>query len=219
MPWAWRFTNALQSSHGAPARIPNWLRCEQTTVYFITFCVRPRNSVLANARAWQICQDILKCLDQWHVLAAIAMPDHLHVLAAPGRDRETSVSAFSSGSNVGLTRLIGPLNDVIVGRLCQTAARLTYGVGRRDVSTGSCARTNRFRINGNISGRTRYVRALYLLPKTGRTNSPSIQMTRNCRASVSDATAGAIQTRLAFHRNALQSCSRTRRCLACARRE
>jgi putative transposase len=77
-----------------PPRIPNWLSWEQESVYFITLCVEPRRPVLANARAWSICLDVLTRLDRWTTLAAIAMPDHLHLLTAP-LDREGSVSAFS----------------------------------------------------------------------------------------------------------------------------
>jgi len=77
-----------------PPRIPNWLPWEQETVYFITFCVERRKPVLANPRAWHISLTVLGRLDRWTTLAAIAMPDHLHLLAAP-LDREVSVSAFS----------------------------------------------------------------------------------------------------------------------------
>jgi REP element-mobilizing transposase RayT len=50
--------------------------------------------VLADLRAWDICLNVLARLDRWTTLAAIAMPDHLHLLTAP-LDREASVSAFS----------------------------------------------------------------------------------------------------------------------------
>ncbi len=77
-----------------PSRIPDWLAWEQTTVYFVTFCAQKRKSVLANPRAWELCLNILKRLDHWHVFAAIAMPDHLDLLAAP-LDPGGSVAAFS----------------------------------------------------------------------------------------------------------------------------
>jgi REP element-mobilizing transposase RayT len=78
-----------------PPRIPNWLPWKQSTVYFITFCVVPRKPVLANVHAWQICRDVFNKLDQWIVLAAIAMRDHLHLLASPIADRDASVTAFT----------------------------------------------------------------------------------------------------------------------------
>jgi putative transposase len=77
-----------------PPRIPNWLRWENATVYFITICVENRKPVLANPRAWELCLEIFRRLDRWTILAAIAMPDHLHLLAAP-QDRDASVGAFS----------------------------------------------------------------------------------------------------------------------------
>jgi putative transposase len=77
-----------------PPRIPNWLPWEKSTIYFITFCVEARKPILANARAWKICRAVFDKLDQWRILSAIAMPDHLHVLAAPA-DRDASVSDFA----------------------------------------------------------------------------------------------------------------------------
>lgn len=77
-----------------PPRIANWLRWEQSTVYFITFCVEKRKHVLANDEAWKACLLTFARLYKWRLLAAIAMPDHLHILTAP-QDREASVSAFS----------------------------------------------------------------------------------------------------------------------------
>jgi len=77
-----------------PPRIPNWLRWDQSTVYFITFCVEHRKAVLANPQAWKISLATFERLNQWNIMGAIAMPDHIHILAAPS-DREASVAAFS----------------------------------------------------------------------------------------------------------------------------
>jgi REP element-mobilizing transposase RayT len=78
-----------------PPRIPNWLSWEQRTIYFITLCVQDRKSVLANLKAWRICRDTCAKLNRWIVLAAIAMPDHLHLLAAPIGNRDASLSDFT----------------------------------------------------------------------------------------------------------------------------
>jgi REP element-mobilizing transposase RayT len=77
-----------------PPRIPNWLPWEQEFIYFITFCIEKRRPVLANPSAWRIILSTFERLNQWPTLAAIAMPDHLHILTAP-LDREASVSAYS----------------------------------------------------------------------------------------------------------------------------
>ena len=74
-----------------PPRIPNWLPWEQSTIYFLTFCVQKRKRVVANAQAWRVCRSTFERLDQWTFLAAVAMPDHVHVLATP-KDRAASVS-------------------------------------------------------------------------------------------------------------------------------
>jgi putative transposase len=77
-----------------PPRIPNWLSWEARTIYFITLCVRSRKPVLANPQAWKTCRSIFDKLDQWRILFAIAMPDHLHILTAPS-DREASITDFA----------------------------------------------------------------------------------------------------------------------------
>jgi REP-associated tyrosine transposase len=76
-----------------PPRIPNWLPWEKSTVYFITLYIEGRKPALANAETWKICRTVLDKLDQWRILYAIAMPDHVHVLAAP-LDRDASISDF-----------------------------------------------------------------------------------------------------------------------------
>lgn len=78
-----------------PPRLPNWLPWEQSTIYFVTFCVAHRKPVLSNAGTWKICLDVFNKLDRWTILAAIAMPDHLHLLASPVADRNASVAAFA----------------------------------------------------------------------------------------------------------------------------
>ena len=77
-----------------PPRIPNWLPWEKRTIYFITFCIESRKSVLANAQAWNTCRAVFEKLDKWRILSAIAMPDHLHILAAPA-SRDASISDFA----------------------------------------------------------------------------------------------------------------------------
>ena len=77
-----------------PPRIPNWLPWEKRTIYFITFCIESRKPLLANAQAWDICRAVFEKLDKWRILAAIAMPDHLHILAAPA-SRDACISDLS----------------------------------------------------------------------------------------------------------------------------
>ena len=42
-----------------------------------------------------MCRATFIKLSHWTILAAIAMPDHLHLLASPVADRDASVSAFA----------------------------------------------------------------------------------------------------------------------------
>ena len=77
-----------------PPRIPNWLPPEQRAIYFLTVCVEGRLLVLDNPIAWATCKTVWQRLDRWEILAAVAMPDHLHLLLAPRQNRDESMSAF-----------------------------------------------------------------------------------------------------------------------------
>ena len=72
---------------GHPPRIPVWLRWDQEVVYFLTFCVAQRQKVLANDKAFAAFKSAIARLTNWNVIAAVLMPDHLHLLIAPN-DRE-----------------------------------------------------------------------------------------------------------------------------------
>jgi REP element-mobilizing transposase RayT len=68
-----------QLPHGRPA----WITTD--AVHFLTVCSTPRQrNQLCHDHVW--C-DLLKCLQlhderaEWQLIAAVAMPDHLHVLA------------------------------------------------------------------------------------------------------------------------------------------
>jgi REP element-mobilizing transposase RayT len=77
-----------------PPRIPVWLRWGQEDVYFVTFCVTGRRPVLANEPAWVALSHAIDRLEKWTVIAAVLMPDHLHLLAAP-KAREEAVGNLS----------------------------------------------------------------------------------------------------------------------------
>ena len=79
-----------------PPRIPVWLRDKQAVIYFITICVARRNPVLANEQAFSAFKVAISKLKQWEVLAAVLMPDHLHVIAGPTEDRDAAVGNFSA---------------------------------------------------------------------------------------------------------------------------
>jgi putative transposase len=78
-----------------PPRIPVWLPEEHMIVYFITFCAKDRKPVLANRAALQALEHAIARLTNWWVYAAILMPEHLHLIAAP-YERDLSVGNFSA---------------------------------------------------------------------------------------------------------------------------
>jgi hypothetical protein len=86
----------LINSMGHPPRIPVWLRWDQTVIYFVTICVTDRKPVLANKEAFNAFKLAASKLEHWCVLAAILMPDHLHVIVAPTIEREAKLGNFSA---------------------------------------------------------------------------------------------------------------------------
>lgn len=76
---------------GHPPRIPVWLRWEQSVTYFVTICVANRKPVLANKEALKAFSVAASKLQDWRVLAAMLMPDHLHVVVAPAKDHDAKL--------------------------------------------------------------------------------------------------------------------------------
>jgi putative transposase len=66
-----------------PPRIPVWLKSDQSVIYFLTFCVAKRQKVLANDETLTALRTAIGRLTNWKVIAAVLMPDHVHLLIAP----------------------------------------------------------------------------------------------------------------------------------------
>ncbi len=81
---------------GHPLRIPVWLAWEQSVVYFVTICMADRKAVLANPQIFRAFKFAASKLRDWHVLAAIVLPDHLHIIVASIRNREAKLGSFSA---------------------------------------------------------------------------------------------------------------------------
>jgi putative transposase len=80
---------------GHPPRVPVWLPWEQRVIYFVTLCVQDRQCVLANDAAFEAFKAAVARLSHWKVLAAMAMPDHMHVVVAPTQDRNAKLGSFA----------------------------------------------------------------------------------------------------------------------------
>ncbi len=148
-----------------PPRIPNWLPWEKRTIYFITFCIESRKPVLANAQAWQICRAVFDKLDEWRILSAIAMPDHLHILAAPA-GRDASISDFSKWFKRWFNEAYRTSN---CGPPVPTASP-RIGDGRKVVSIAYCDLMNRSRQNGNTSAKIPCGLVSSSIQRTGHTS-------------------------------------------------
>jgi REP element-mobilizing transposase RayT len=80
---------------GHPPRVPVWLPWDQRVIYFVTICVANRRRVLANETAFNAFKAAIGKLENWRILAAMLMPDHLHVIAAPIENRNAKLGDFS----------------------------------------------------------------------------------------------------------------------------
>jgi putative transposase len=75
--------------------MPVWLPWDQPLIYFVTICVANRRRVLANETAFKAFKLAIGKVENWRVLAAMLMPDHLHVIAAPIQNRNAKLGNFS----------------------------------------------------------------------------------------------------------------------------
>jgi REP element-mobilizing transposase RayT len=80
---------------GHPPRIPVWLPWQQSVIYFVTICVAHRKPVLANEAVFRAFKIAVAKLRDWTVLAAILMPDHVHVIVSPNENRDAKLGNFS----------------------------------------------------------------------------------------------------------------------------
>jgi putative transposase len=81
---------------------------EQSIIYFVTLCVRDRRPVLANEPVFQDIKTSLTELRNWHVLAGVVMPDHVHLFVSPTGDRGIALGDFATGFKRILRKKVFP---------------------------------------------------------------------------------------------------------------
>jgi REP element-mobilizing transposase RayT len=79
-----------------PPRIPVWLRTDEVITYFVTLCVAVRKPVLDNPNTFKAIKRFCDQNPEWDVLAAVVMPDHVHALVRPLRERDAAITQFSA---------------------------------------------------------------------------------------------------------------------------
>ena len=79
---------------------------EKSVIYFVTLCVQARRKVLANAETFDAVRRTIRQLNKWRVLAAVVMPDHIHLIVSPMGDRGLSVGDFSHGFKRALRKTL-----------------------------------------------------------------------------------------------------------------
>jgi REP element-mobilizing transposase RayT len=104
------------------------LPLEKEVVYFVTLCVKNRQPALANDRALAALRSAVARLEHWWVYAAILMPDHAHVLAAPD-DRDAAVGNLSGALKRWIRQAMAGMSD------CRASAPLATGT----LATGGSA--------------------------------------------------------------------------------
>jgi REP-associated tyrosine transposase len=65
--------------------------------YFVTLCVNGRRPVLATPEVFESVQRTIGDLKHWEIQAGVIMPDHIHFVIAPMKDRELPVGDFATG--------------------------------------------------------------------------------------------------------------------------
>ena len=79
-----------------PPRIPVRLPLNNRVTWFLTFCVRDRRKVLARPDVWDAFRTAVKRLTDWHIAAAVLMPDHIHLLARPLQSRDQNIANLAA---------------------------------------------------------------------------------------------------------------------------
>jgi REP element-mobilizing transposase RayT len=113
--------------------------------------------VLANEAVFNALKNAAARLQEWRVLAAILMPDHLHAVVAPS-ERVGQLGNFSAA----------------LKRWMRKELDASWEWQRRCL-TACYAPKSRFMRNGFMSRRTRFAQALLRIGETGRTDLSSMR--------------------------------------------
>jgi putative transposase len=92
---------------GEPPRLQEIkLPWEKSICYFVTLCVKDRRQVLTNPKVFKAIKSTIPQLRKWHVLAAVIMPDHVHLIISPVEERGLSVGDFATGFKRVLRKML-----------------------------------------------------------------------------------------------------------------
>jgi REP element-mobilizing transposase RayT len=78
-------------------RVPVWLPLDKPVTYFVTACCGDRRHIFARPELVRIATECLQHIEVrlgWEVPTVCFMPDHVHLLLSPMREREQSLSLF-----------------------------------------------------------------------------------------------------------------------------
>ena len=78
-------------------RIPVWLPLDQDVVYLLTACCARRCKVFVRAETVRVgaeCLERIAKRQAWKIWRVCFMPDHVHLLLSPMKEREQSLSDF-----------------------------------------------------------------------------------------------------------------------------
>ncbi len=76
-------------------RIPVWIPNEQRVFYFVTACCHHHRKIFISRNAVRIAlESLAKCADStdWNIWQICFMPDHVHLVLSPMREREQKLS-------------------------------------------------------------------------------------------------------------------------------
>src|ERR1700730_15804097 len=127
---------------GQPPRLSEiQLPWEKRIIYFVTFCMHDRRKVLANSETFEAIKTAIAQLRKWHVLAAVIMPDHVHLIVSPVENRELLSLISRPASNECFERSCVPNrgNGSVVGLIgffARTTTCITNGFTCRTILCG-----------------------------------------------------------------------------------
>ncbi|MGA2140223.1 MAG: transposase [Verrucomicrobiia bacterium] len=138
-------------------RIPVWLPLDSPVVYFVTVCCCRRQRIFIAddpVRVATACLRRCQARHGWEVSQTCFMPDHVHLFAAPLREREQSLAEFMRAWKSAVTLRLGRERIWQAGffdhllRSDESAERKWEYVRQNPVRAGLCERPEDYAWSG-----------------------------------------------------------------------
>ena len=175
------------------SRIPVWLPADAPVIYFVTACCAERQRVFADSDKVRIALESLQRIEvrlSWRVEQVCFMPDHVHLLLSPQRDRHQSLSQFVQRWKTSVALRLGEAvwQREFFDRLLRSEEKLEEKwnyIRENPVRAGLCADAEDYPFSGRpegIFGRLTEVLGNSARTLNARDSRPTIKP--NCRVGM-----------------------------------